>query len=474
MELLVQAGFSTGEVFEAVGDTLNLAAAGSLDLADAANITAGTLRAFNLAAKESGRVADVLAETAASSNTTVYQLGDAMTYIAPIAANAGWSIEETAAAIGMLGNVNIKASMAGTTLRGAITQLLHPTSDAMKAMEALGITMGDPNEKMLSLREILEQVDPAIVKTAGGLEALTVIFGRRATAGIAAVIQQGTDKLGAFTEQLENCSGASEEMAKTKLDNLKGAFTLLKSSLEAVGIALVTGGEESLAGGIKSFISGSLIPMVNKTAEWIDQVGGLPGMLKMAWEILVAFGNRIKDAFVMLGDWETFSDFVWAWGIMCAGATLTFSQFLGNLILAVGDVASVIWLPFIAPFSVVLNKINGLLFKFLNWFNKKFTDFLNNLIKPFKWVFDKIGIELKEFKYTEYVVEPFTVEEAWEAGRMATYEKGLDAAERIKKSALDTINELKAVGGAEKGALGILGLDPESFINDVDKIVEKY
>jgi TP901 family phage tail tape measure protein len=277
MAYLAMAGFGVNDILASVGDTLNLAAAGSLDLAEPADTASNVLTGFNLKADQMGRVADVMAEAAAASNTSVRQLGEAMAYVAPQAAAAGWSLEQTVAAVGMLGNAGIQGSMAGTVLRQAIVQLLDPTDEAVFAMRRLGLSIVDGNNRMLSLKDILAQIDPAVLDTADGLAYLTKIFGTRATPGIIALVKQGTDNLGAFTTQLENASGAAADMATTKLDNLKGAFTLLKSSLEGVGIALVTGGENSLAGGMKRFISDSLIPLVNKTSEWIEQVGGLPG-----------------------------------------------------------------------------------------------------------------------------------------------------------------------------------------------------
>lgn len=221
MEFLAMAGLKPAEVLAAVGDTLNLAAAGSLDLASAADIASNVLTGFNLKAEEMGRVADVMAETAASSNTNILQLGEAMSYVAPQAAAAGWSLEETAAAIGMLGNAGIQGSMAGTVLRGAINGLLNPSEAAYKAMRNLEISVADSSGRMLSLEEILRQVDPAVLDTAEGLGELTKIFGTRATPGIISLIKQGADNLGEFKTQFEGSAGAAATMAKTKLDNLE-------------------------------------------------------------------------------------------------------------------------------------------------------------------------------------------------------------------------------------------------------------
>ncbi|MBA7546251.1 hypothetical protein ES705_38636 [subsurface metagenome] len=475
MEFLAMAGLKPAEVIAAIGDTLNLAAAGSLDLATAADLASNALTAFKIPAEEMGRVADVMALTAASANTSVLQLGEALSYAAPQAAAAGWSIEQTAAAIGILGGVGIQGSRAGTTLIAIIAGLITPSDAAAKAMVELGISVADSSGKMHTLEEILKQINPAVLDTAEGLGKIGTIFGRRGAPGVTELIKQGADNVAGFTEQLENAAGAAEEMAKTKLDNLKGAFTLLGASIQGVGIELVTGGEKSLAGGMKSFITGSLIPMINKTSEWIKQVGGLPGMLAMAWEILVAFGNRIKEAFVKLGDWEIFSEFIWMMGIACAGMILSFSQFLGELILAIGGIAKVIWLPLVVPFSVIISQIQEKFGLFVNWLGQKAVDAANFLIKPFKWALDKLGIEIPELKWEPITVDPaLTMKETWQASFQAIGIEGKAAYDRMKKATGDLLNNTKALYEYEQKARALLGVDYASFLGDVDKITAKY
>src|SRR5690625_6975319 len=94
-----RAGFETKEVIEALPSVLDLAAAGAVDLGDAADITSNILSGFGMEATETARVADILAQASADSNTDVQGLGEAFKYVGPVASSVGLSIEDTAASI---------------------------------------------------------------------------------------------------------------------------------------------------------------------------------------------------------------------------------------------------------------------------------------------------------------------------------------------------------------------------------------
>ena len=124
MENLAAAGFTTTETMEAMPGLLDLAAASGEDLASSSDIATSALRGFGMEASEAGHVADVLAENANRTNSSVAETGEAMKYVAPLARSAGLSFEETAAAIGIMANAGIQGSQAGTTLRSAISSIV--------------------------------------------------------------------------------------------------------------------------------------------------------------------------------------------------------------------------------------------------------------------------------------------------------------------------------------------------------------
>lgn len=258
MENLASAGFTTQEIMEAMLGLLDLAASSGAELATASEIAASAIRGFGLDASESGHVADVFAEAAARTNAQVEDMGNAMKYIAPVANTMGISLEETAAAIGIMSDAGIKGEQAGTTLRGALTRLTKPTDKMTKVMENLGISFYDNNGKMKSLAKITEMLEDATKDLTDEEEqyALTTLFGTESLSGMMALINRGSDDLNDMTKSFEKADGAAENMADTMLDNTKGALESLSGSFESAGIA----------------IQQTLSPKIKDLAKWIQDL----------------------------------------------------------------------------------------------------------------------------------------------------------------------------------------------------------
>src|SRR5699024_449046 len=141
MKYLAMAGLDANEIMAAMPGMLDLAVAGNLDLGTTADIASDTMAAFGLEASEATRVADVLAKTATSSNTNIEMLGDTMKYVAPVARTAGMSLEETSAMAGLLANVGIKSSQAGTTMKSMLLKLANPSAKASNLLSDLGVSV---------------------------------------------------------------------------------------------------------------------------------------------------------------------------------------------------------------------------------------------------------------------------------------------------------------------------------------------
>ena len=131
MSFFALAGFKVDEILKAIGPTLNLAAAGQLEIAQAADIAAKIMAGMGLAADDLGRAVDVLTKAMTTANTDLAQLGDAMKFVGPIAKSAGIEFEELVAAIQLLSNAGIQGEMAGTTLRTALLSLTSPSEQAL-------------------------------------------------------------------------------------------------------------------------------------------------------------------------------------------------------------------------------------------------------------------------------------------------------------------------------------------------------
>ena len=226
MVKLATAGFSTNEILQAIPGTLRLASAGQFGLAEATGIAADTLRSFGMVASEVGRVNDVLANTFVSSNTTLLDLAYAMKYVAPVAEASGVSFEETTAALGLLANAGLKASLGGTALRGAIVKLEKPTKQGAEVIDRLGIVTKDSAGKLLPLENIIGQLEKTSFSTA---DAITV-FGQRAGPGFLSLVSVGSEALRELTQANKEAGNelktATKELGlnKDQQDNLRFAF----------------------------------------------------------------------------------------------------------------------------------------------------------------------------------------------------------------------------------------------------------
>lgn len=240
MENLASAGFTVNEIVAAMPGLLDLAASSGADLATATEIAASAVRGFGLEADQTGHVADVFAEASARTNAQVEDMGEAMKYIAPVANAMGQSLEETAAAIGIMSDAGIKGSQAGTSLRGALSRLAKPTEAMLGVMDQLGISFFDAEGNMLSLSGIVSQLETNMA----GLtqeqrnNALVTLFGQESLSGMLALMDRGSDELSAMAESFENVDGAAKEMADVMLDNTAGAFEALGGSVETLAIKL--------------------------------------------------------------------------------------------------------------------------------------------------------------------------------------------------------------------------------------------
>ena len=254
MENLAAAGFTTSEIMDAMPGLLDLAAASGEDLASSSDIAASTLRGFGLEAADAAHVADVLAANANKTNSSVADTGEAMKYVAPLARAAGLSMEETAAAIGIMANAGIQGSQAGTTLRGAISRLSKPTKQMSECMADLGISFYDSEGNMKSLAEQTCMMEEA---TAGMTDeqrnnVLVTLYGQEALSGMLALMNEGDGALLELTHAYETCDGSAKAAAETMQDNLAGALDQLGGSAETLGIVFYESVSESLKETAKS------------------------------------------------------------------------------------------------------------------------------------------------------------------------------------------------------------------------------
>lgn len=329
---LTMAGFSANEAIAALPGTLQLAAAAQMDLGEAADIVSNVLSGYGMTVEELGRVNDVLVKTFTSANTDLSQLGEALKYAGPIASAAGIAFEESAAAIGLMGNAGIQASMAGTSLRGAIGRILDPSASATRTMEDLGLSFTDSEGKILSFDQIIRQLEPHADNAGLFME----LFGQRAGPAMAALVSQGADALVDLRAELEGAGGTAAAISEGQMQGFNGAMKRLASAFEAVQIAIAESGlldfATRLADGMAGLLSqlaeadpallrvgtivagvaaamgpllvaagavaiaiGAILPVVGALAVPLATLASVAGVVVLAWEPLGAAFDYVRE-----------------------------------------------------------------------------------------------------------------------------------------------------------------------------------
>jgi hypothetical protein len=227
-------GFSNSEILNSTEATLQLASATGEDLAKSADIAGSTLRAFNLDASQMQRVVDVMAASFNKSALGLDNFGESMRYVAPIAAAANISIEETTAMLGVLADAGIRGSMAGTSLRKIISDVKDETGTLSERLQKLA-------DKGLTGADAMDEV------------------GRTAYASLL-ILTQHIDKVNQATDAYHNVNGEAQKMADLMLDNVAGDITKLTSAYDGLILKFSDG-----AGPVRDIVQGltSLLNLIS-------------------------------------------------------------------------------------------------------------------------------------------------------------------------------------------------------------------
>ena len=260
---LSKLGFTVTEIEAATEATINLAIATGSDLARSATVAGNAVRGFQLDASETGRVVDVMAVAFTSSALDIEKWQTSMTKVAPIAAMAGFSIEEITAIMSKLSDTGIEASIAGTSLRNILLKMQDPTSDLTKKV---GHTITNLDDMLLYFKDLQE--------AGTDLGDVLTFMDVRQVAAFGTMLN-GADDVKDLRDELLKASGASKEMADIVGDNLQGAIFRVKSALQGVSIALV------------SKFGKALTKTATSLADWLNKIVKTEGLLEK-------IGTRIK------------------------------------------------------------------------------------------------------------------------------------------------------------------------------------
>ena len=295
MNYMAMAGWKTEDMLSGIEGVMYLAAASGEDLATTSDIVTDALTAFGLTAADSGHFADVLAAASSNANTNVSMMGETFKYCAPVAGALGFSVEDTAEAIGLMGNAGIKASQAGTSMRSIMTNL---TGDVKLSGAAIGdVTIATTNAdgSMRSLSAILADCRGAFAgmteaEKANNAEALV---GKNAMSGFLALMNAAPEDIEKVSGAVNNCKDAAKNMADTMQDNLEGQLTILKSQLQELAISF----GDLLMPAVRSIVSGlqGMVDVLNAMPDGVKQVIMIIALLAAALgPVLIIIGKVIS------------------------------------------------------------------------------------------------------------------------------------------------------------------------------------
>lgn len=280
-EYMAMAGWKTEDMLNGIEGIMNLAAASGEDLATTSDIVTDALTAMGLQASDSGHFADVLAAASSNSNTNVAMMGETFKYVAPVAGALGYNIEDLSQAIGLMANSGIKSTQAGTALRSILTRLAKPPKEAAAAMDKYDISMKNSNGSTKSLMEVMENMRDSLrgLPKDEKAAAAAALGGQEAMSGLLAIVNASDTDFKKLASSIENADGASEKMANTMNDNLKGSVTIAGSALEGFGINIYEKMEKPLKSAVDTGTED-----INRLSEAFT-TGGLNGVVEETGEI---------------------------------------------------------------------------------------------------------------------------------------------------------------------------------------------
>lgn len=365
IEELVKAGLSVGDVLGGAADAVvALAAAGEIDLPQAATIAANAMNQFGLAAKDLPKVVDNIAGAANASAIDVGEFGFSLSQVGAVAHLAGQTFEDTATAIALLGNAGIKGSDAGTSLKTFLSNLVPTTKTAKAAFEQLGLAVGESGNAFVDAQgnyKSLGEIAGILHTATTGLSeaqrqvALETIFGSDAIRAAAIIAEQGSTGFNDLATAMNKTTAA--DVAATRMDNAAGSIEQLKGSVETLGISIgskFTPVLQKLADQLNGLVNG-FGELSGTTQAIILSVVALIGTLSLLVAAVIKVSKAIKAiqlAVTIIKAWTIWTKIAVVWTKIWTAAQWLLSAAMNSTFLIVilviaiiaALVAAIIWL----------------------------------------------------------------------------------------------------------------------------------
>lgn len=397
MNYMAMAGWKTEDMLSGIEGVMNLAAASGEDLATTSDIVTDALTAFGLSAQDSGHFADVLAAASSNANTNVSMMGETFKYCAPIAGALGFSVEDTAEAIGLMANAGIKSTQAGTSLRTIMTNLSGEVKICGENIGEVTVATTNADGSMRDLSDILADCRTAFSGLSESEKAAAAesLVGKNAMSGFLALMNAGEGDIAKLSGAIDNCNGAAQSMADTMNNNLEGQLTILKSQLQELAISF---GE-------------ILLPAVKKIVGWvqgfIDVLNSMPDGVKETIVTAALIAAALGPVLIIIGKIIT-----------AVGTIMTIVPKVVGVIKAVKTAFLALNATMLAnPIVLIIAAIAALVAAFIYLWNNcdEFRQFWIDLWESIKEIAIAVWEALKEFFVAAWEFIKTTAETVWNA-----------------------------------------------------------
>ena len=289
LNYMALAGYDSKTAMSMLPNVLNLAAAGSIGLAEASDMVTDAQSALGLNLDETSAMVDKMAKASSKTNTSVAQLGEAILTVGGTAKNLKGGTTELSTALGLLADNGVKGAEGGTVLRNIILSLSAPTDSAAKALKALGVEVFDEQGNMRDLESIFTDFNASLSTMSQGeqTQALNKIFNKVDLKSVNALLGTSVGRWDEVTKEIDNATGSAQKMADTQLDNLAGDITKFKSALEGAQIET----SEKLTPSLREFVQLGTTGISEMTTAFKED--GLEGLM-------AAFGETLNKGIELL------------------------------------------------------------------------------------------------------------------------------------------------------------------------------
>jgi len=454
LNYMALAGYNADQSMQMLPAVLDLAAAGSIDLARASDMVTDAQTALGLSMDETTTMVDQMARTASRSNTSVEQLGDAILTVGGTAKYMAGGTEQINTVLGVLADNGIKGSEAGTHLRNMLLKLSSPTEEAAALLDSLGVSAFDADGKMRDFSELFPELNRAMADMTDEekLQAFSTLFNARDIAAANALLGTSVERWEDLSTEIENSAGAASEMAKVQLDNLAGDITLFKSALEGAQIVvsdqltptlrefvqLGTEGISEITDKLKEGdLAGAAEQLGNVVSEGVTIiVGKLPELVEAGGQLLTGLVQGFTENADVIAD-----------GVANTVVAIVefFSENIGTIIEGVMTLAGEVAGALISHLPEIMVGIGEGIINGIAGLGEGITNAFNGIMSGVDELFDVTGIATSFIEEADRIVsEADKIESSWEKVKDAR-DKLVGDANAEHQYYSDLVNELKGI-----------------------------